>query len=1333
MPMSSGPRALRSPADLKFKASVQFNDGSAVTSIPIEAAYNGQDLINFSADLNQLAQASLEGFSGLLDGFPIDDASLVPQGLELGTTVQLRHLVIQVAPNDTNKIRFVSIGIEKGGGPWEIGAGIAIDSLWVSFTLFDPLGVRSLSTAVYGEIAVGGGVLELSATFPDFTFSGKLKEDTDLSLSDAMAYFLRPGDSADDGFESLTVVALDFELSPSPLAYSVNLVIDGVWYVLTFGEAYVSIRGLEVSAKKPAGEGVTGQITALIEFAGVNVTITADHPLPGAGWVFTGSTGPGQAIPIGAVFNELVQLFGDFHLPSTASGLTIDDLLVSFNTDATNFSFRCGASFPMDVGTDPSETGIGGESGSARIDLAISFVQGEDFSYTKSLGGSLAIGENPRRAFDLHFLSVTQGDQGAADQTFVATYRQAESTGQDLKSFVGDISPAIAAYVPGGVVVDLDDAFFAYNKKADGTALFLLGIDLSLTATPTLSELPLVGKILSSTAKIELKDLRVLVASQVVLPELIGAIDGLLPAGVAKLPTTPALGQGVFVSAVLDFGGEAPLALSVPATGGTALPQPAPTAPVAGVTPSDNAKWYDIQKSFGPVNFKRLGFKYEDGAAWFLLDASMSFAGLILSLDGLAFGSPLSPFAPKFDLKGIGIDYSEGPVEIGGSFLRSQATDPNTKTTYDAYNGVAVIRTQALTLSALGSYADLNGHPSLFLYAVLDYPLGGPAFFFVTGLTAGFGYNRALVVPPVDQVAQFPLVTAAMAKNKAPAPSSSKDLTKVLDDLARYVPPQTGSIFFVIGIKFTSFKMVDAFALLAVAFGDLFEVDVLGLATLVAPTPVPVATATPVTPLAVIQMSLKASFIPERGFLGVSAQLTSASYLFSQKCKLTGGFAFYSWFSGAHQGDFVLSVGGYHLDYDVPLHYPQVPRLGFTWQVDEQLNIKGDCYYALTAAHLMAGGHLQLNYADSNLKAWFIAAADFLVAWKPFHYDATVHVNVGATYTFKLFGTHTINVDVRADLHLWGPDFSGKATIDLDVISFDVAFGPSRPQAPKAISWDEFKASFLPDDSAICGVALKDGLLRKNTPDQGNTPAADLDLGAVDPKSLILVVNSVIPSTAAKVRDQALGLIPVTENEAQPVALAISNGTLGPHPPVGVPISEIKIVTFGIGPMNVPVGQLTSTLAVEIARDGASTEVDFLFTPVLKDAPTGLWGEGLQPALNGPRFVEHTLAGFEIRPISPADGSATAALDQAKLQTESTSIPLPFAWDTGGRSFKIENLVDKDALNAIGQGVIDPATDAARRQILSAVGIDLGDVQLNAQTVREMTDGFLAAPVIETI
>ncbi|MEV4575459.1 DUF6603 domain-containing protein [Nonomuraea jabiensis] len=123
-----------------------------------------------------------------------------------------------------------------------------------------------------------------------------------------------------------------------------------------------------------------------------------------------------------------------------------------------------------------------------------------------------------------------------------------------------------------------------------------------------------------------------------------------------------------------------------------------------------------------------------------------------------------------------------------------------------------------------------------------------------------------------------------------------------------------------------------------------------------------------------------------------------------------------------HDGDFVITAGGYHPHFAVPAHYPVVPRLGFTWQVSQNPALWGSAYYALTPSALMAGGSLTATWEDDSLRTWFSASMDFLIAWQPYHYEASFHVAVGASsYTFTSFGTHTITVHVGADVHRPGP------------------------------------------------------------------------------------------------------------------------------------------------------------------------------------------------------------------------------------------------------------------------------------------------------------------------
>ncbi len=710
---------------------------------------------------------------------------------------------------------------------------------------------------------------------------------------------------------------------------------------------------------------------------------------------------------------------------------------------------------------------------------------------------------------------------------------------------------------------------FVFDKGAAGTqATFLFGLDLGATI-PSLSNLPLVGQELSAEQNIKVDNLRVLFASQALTANLVANVNGLLMSEIAPLPAI-GLSEGLTLSAAITFG-STPQILTVPIPGvGTPA---APTPPAPGTTSTNNATWFSLQKSFGPLHFNRVGVQYQDAAVWFLLDAALSLAGLTLSLDGLAVGSPLTPFAPEFQLRGLGLDCQSGPLEIGGSFLHTKQTLPN-GTRYDEYDGAAFIKTEELTISALGSYALLGGNPSLFIYAVLDYPLGGPSFFFVTGLAAGFGYNRSLTVPAINQIAQFPLVAEAVSG--ATPPQSINDIGNELAKLEQYIHPEVGETFFAVGIRFTSFKIIDSFVLVTVAFGNELEVNVLGLSTLILPTPIP--DEPPVTPLAVVQMAVKASYIPAQGFLGVSAQLTSASYVLSNSCHLTGGFAFYSWFAGEHNGDFVQTLGGYHPSFVVPAHYPTVPRLAYSWQVDSQLSIKGQAYCALTASALMAGMQIQANWDSGNLRAWFSASFDFLISWKPFHYDISAHVNLGASYTFWFFGTQTISFDVGADLHIWGPEFSGTAHINLSIISFDVSFGANSAHTPTPIDWVTFKKSFLPADTNVAGISVKAGLLNKTGQDES-------DLGVLDPKTFSLVTNSVVPSTSSRI---ATG---------QDITAASTTGNgFQPYTASGKPAQTLSGTTaqaFGqvaIGPMGVQIGELVSMQTITITHKHARFE-----------------------------------------------------------------------------------------------------------------------------------------------
>lgn len=1009
----------------------------------------------------------------------------------------------------------------------------------------------------------------------------------------------------------------------------------------------------------------SASIQGYLQLAGAYVYLNSNYSKnnSSSGWYFQGSTEDGQEILIGDLIKDITHLFGDVTLPSAIEGLTIQKLGISFNTNSKNFTFTCESKFPIN-------------NQQVDITVDINIIQQLDGSYKKHFDGHITIGS-------LKFALIFDTDQTSTK--FLAAYHDDQTI--KIKDLIGDIDDKLKDDIPEGLEINLKDALFVYYKQQTLTN-FLVGLNIG--GGINLSNLPLVGQEFppSETVKFSLQVL--VTKADFTAPEL-QTFNTLYTDGGIQLPTTD-INERLNLIPSIQFGSEI-LQLELPITinkqTGQIQDSPSSSNNTSSlVTPSatpttidDGTKWFQLQKALGPVHFQRVGLKYQDSKIWVLLDASLNLAGLSLSLDGLAVNSPLNQFDPKFDLKGIGIDYKgSDTLEIGGAFLRT------TQNGIDEYNGAAVIKFnvkgKALKLSAIGSYAYFEGHPSLFIYALLDYPIGGPSFFFVTGLAAGFGYNRALKVPTIDQVATFPLVAEAV--NPPPAAGSNLDkaarLTGELTKLRDYIPPETGQIFLAIGVKFNSFKTIDAFVLLTIAFGNRFELNVLGLATLIAPANVGAG----VPPVAQVQLAIKASFLPAEGFIGVIAQLTPNSYILSQACHLTGGFAFYGWFvPNVHEGDFVLTLGGYHPLFKVPDHYPKVPRLILNWQVNSELYIKADAYFALTPSAIMAGGHLQATWNSGPLSAWFNAGADFLMSWKPYHYDISIYVDMGVSYTFHFFGTHHITVQLGADLHIWGPEFTGIAHIHLWIISFDVRFGSSASQSPKAIDWNEFKTSFLPAADAICSITVQEGLVRKVNQDDKT------DLGIINPKDFCLVTNSVIPIKTCK----QLNTDKINDK-------------------------------FGISPMEVKSEQLTSDLTISITRDGkslSSAEFDENFTciPLFKKVPIALWGESLTPSLNGNQFLENTLSGLEINPKKQPDTGAKQAINRSELQFSTTLINNAYHWQTIS-TFQEEPTKD------ISSTIVDNAVKNARDNLLTALNLNSEEIDISAT----IADIFLVSPKI---
>ena len=597
-------------------------------------------------------------------------------------------------------------------------------------------------------------------------------------------------------------------------------------------------------------------------------------------------------------------------------------------------------------------------------------------------------------------------------------------------------------------------------------------------------------------------------------------------------------------------------------------------------------------------------------------------------------------------------------------------------------------------LSAIGSYAYYNGEPALFLYAVLEFPLGGPPFFFVTGFSLGFGYNRYLKVPEIDKLAEFPLVAQAMGGVSDNDTSETGELiTEQLSKLDEYITLSPGSGFVAIGLNFICFKMVDCFALLTIVFGEGFEMNLRGIASM--KIPIPAEDSKNFASIAQVTMILRARFSLDEGVISIEAQLAADSYILSKDCRLTGGFAVYFWFDGPHAGDFVITLGSYHPAFKKPAHYPTVPRLGFNWQIGDCLSLKGEMYFALCAHAIMAGGKLEASFQLGSLWANLIAEAHFLISWKPYYYDILIQVRISAGLGW--LGPVTLGVK----LHLWGPEFGGTATFWILFIKVTIEFGDLSSRYPEPIDWPTFKASFLPSETEVCTIAVTQGLVRQLEQANGNP------LFIVNAKDFELVTNSVIPTKQASYNAEPL-----------------TNGQANTH--------------FGARSMGVSDRDLETTHNIKITRNG--TEVnkgEFSFEAATQQIPTGLWGDAkvkmsgdkerlVPPETNEQQFLEKTLSGFRIVPGKPPAPGKTQSIEVTKLLNDIDTTENPYAWKKIP-AFSAQSATDAIRRNTINNSIASTSTNK-RNQLLQSLGFTPNqDVKLT----NSVAEAFVIAPQVK--
>ena len=898
------------------------------------------------------------------------------------------------------------------------------------------------------RITIGALELGVTLSLPESVVRGGMRNKEPLKASDFLQSLL-PGTGALPG--ELAVVSADFYAALREGRYGLHLGLTGVWRV-----GPVSLDSLALLLRYR--DELSGSIQGHISLGDTRVSLSAEYRSPDAGWCFSGGLDHDSTLKMEDVTRLLEEAFGVREVPAEVRSLRLTSFSMECRTGPGDFDLRCGGSIEVD-------------DREVEITAAIA-LEHRSSGYSNAFSGEVVLAGH---VFDMAFYET------ADTEMIIASYQQTKKEKCKFRELIAGISARAARAVPESLELGLEEAKFVFYRTT-GEKKFTLALCLDMEIG--LSNLPLLGGQLPPGLSLGVDRLQVGYASAAFTGKEAEQINARLPAALRPL-AADGLSEGVYLSGDVMVGGT-PLPLLL-AAGAAEEEVGKEAGKKASPAPSqeEKIKWIDVQKQFGFLQFRRVGITLEDDNLLFLLDASLLLGPVTFSLDGLTVGASLSGSTPIFDLRGLGIAYDQPPLRISGAIVKVR---PAAGVTFQ-YDGMVTIQAEKWTMTGIASYAQIgDGLPAFFVFARLEGALGGLPAFRIEGLMGGFGFNRALAVPSLEELPDFPLLDRGAAR----AGSRKEDALAVLQVLEgraaspsgttkQWIAPRPGSYWLAAGMRFSSFELIYGNLLAIAEFGDDLRFSLLGLAWMRLPQQ-----ASDEQSYVYAELKIAAVLRPREGTLSIRSELTPDSYLLTKDCRLTGGVAFCLWFGdNPHAGQFVLTIGGYHPAFRVPDFYPSVPAVGFNWPVSKDVTIKGEAYFALTPSCGMAGGSLEVLFARGNLRAWFTAHANLLVAWSPFSFLAEIGVEIGVCCRLALLFCHkTITLSLGAALTLWGPPLGGRVRVHLSFISFTVHFGSdgALDKNYEPLAWQDFRA-LLPQES-ICTIAAGAGLC--NVLDRGD-------------------------------------------------------------------------------------------------------------------------------------------------------------------------------------------------------------------------------------------------------
>lgn len=1071
----------------------------------------------------------------------------------------------------------------------------------------------------FSELKLGTQITAAGLTFDTElcilgkNLNGQLVKDQTASVADIVdSFFTHTSPPVlPDALCSLYLTTGTFEADILKNTYSLDIGLSGSWDC-----GLVTLNNLEIILKKNENSQSVAFSGAITLFETLTVDLGIQE-LNGQ-WSISG----GASVPKDKTIYDVCQSFG-WESPDVFKNITVSGIYLDVTPSAGNYQFEChgalsfaGMILILDVAAQKNQGQAiyRGEMTFASPNQETSLVVNSMFLIEFIYGPNqnlLQLEWQPDPEFKFTDFCAILGFENFSvpDCLNLALNKLSGSIDFNNGGFT------FAALTTDGHCVYLES--FIAEKGREYRFALLLDFDLRL------SSLPVVGERVEMLDKVHLYQLKSILLTSAVEHLTIDEM------GITDL----SLERGLYFSSNLFLGDRnIPLSLPLPMAQNNLLE-----------SNQSSTKMLDINKSVGPFSLRRIGVSYADSTLTFLMDAALNESALNFELDGLGIGYQIADKKPTFMLEGLSLDIKNSAVSIGGSFRKVDA---------QTYRGSLLIRMANIGVTAYGAYT-ASPSPSVFAFALLRANLGGPPCFFITGIAAGFGYCRDLCIPEMDKLEEFSLIQAANGKITGDA---------IFNDEKTYFPLRVGESWVAAGILFNSFKLIDSYALLSVKFGNETEITLLGRSLL----DVPYGSANPIGHAALL---LKAAFKPGSGLISIEAALSSDSYILSKDCHLSGGFAFYTWYSGQHAGDFVVTLGGYKNSYLKPGHYPDVRRIGLDWKISKELSVQGNIYFALTPSAMMAGGALKMQFNTSCVQAWFEAHVDIFIQWKPYAYEFNIGISLGVRVDLKLF---SFKLELGCDISIWGPEFSGKAHIKLWCISFTISFGSSKASIDTRIETDEFVGSFLPpatasngtnaNQYASCTISASDGLLKEYEID--------------GEKCWNLCAENFKLASCSTVPSQSILLTTDTSERVY---------TYSHHE-----VISLRPCGFDV---------LDAWQEVVLERvDGVKIDRSFIVTPIEENLPTALWGpEGYEEET----LLAGTGISIEPRAINYYEFTFTEAFNQVHYDIEIPKTPkLPYIEYDQSQAYNYLSEIDK--------------TCEQRRQLFENMDIAFSDIHVEA-------------------